>query len=145
RDPRIPAQRAAEDAEYLSRSSDLPLGWCSLGNESYTVCPFSPGGLFYELRKDRWMDPSSAAKSWAANIAAMHQVDPRRTGLASQITAALPAELVKRCNAYIKDMSRDFAVFEKDPRVTQDRTLEATSITAWLDEVRDDSANNSRK
>jgi RNA polymerase sigma factor (sigma-70 family) len=135
-DLRPPAQRAAEDARELSAGADIPVSWVAAGEYSFTVRPFIPAALIYELRKDRWLDPVAAASTWATSSAAMHRSLPVRARLAGRITHELPAKLVNLCDAYTEAMQRDYDAFCRDPRVAHDRQLEDALIAAWLDEAR---------
>ncbi len=136
RDPRSPGQRAAEDAAELTASGSAIVGWCTWDQKSFTVVPLRLHPQGYELRKDRWVDPVKAAKTWAVATAVTHRSNPARFALAAYITPELETKLVERSDAYLKSMQADLQAFRADKRVALDRATEDSALADWLEDAR---------
>ncbi len=136
RDPRSPGQRAAEDAAMLHAPGIAPVSWCQWNEKSFTVTPLELHPQVYELRKDRWLDPVQAARSWALATGASHQKDSNRDALASGVDSELESKLITRSDAFLRSMRADLAAFDNDPRVGRDQSIQDALSASWLEQAR---------
>lgn len=127
-----PAKRVVEDVRSLLRDPSLPVGWCTIGEASYTLRLLSVPG---EPTSRRAKDPGGAADAWALAGAASHSGDPNRSLLASRITPALAEELARRADAYIELLGAELEAFRADPRVARDQATQDAQMASWVAEA----------
>jgi RNA polymerase sigma factor (sigma-70 family) len=146
-DPRQPAQRAAENAELLSRGTGFPVSWCQLQGASFTVRLHVPNFQLSddEFDSDGRQDAVSLAKFWGSRIGATHRGSPDRQRFAQMIAPDLQQLLVKRSNAYFDQLRSDLESFHSDPRVARDQLARDSIVATWVGEANREALSHERE
>jgi RNA polymerase sigma factor (sigma-70 family) len=136
-DARTPGCRVAEDAQYLSGGRCLPISWCELASESFTVRPYQPSPGLSDPGGESWQNGIVAARAWGIAAAGTHDKDSRRMQFGALVTPALESMLIERSNQYIAVMEQELDALRADPRAVRDVAAQRAMLDSWLVEKPD--------